>query len=190
MIKSSFFSLFILSLALLLDGVGIVKLTIFAAILHECGHILAYILLLKKIPVIRFSISGISMQFPQQQQKNEVLIIISGPLVNFIICALCYVYIVQVALTSFSLVFFMVNLVLGVLNSLPISFLDGGRLIITILPIKFHRLYYIISNILSVVFIAFLGACTVFLKVGALQKIMLCCFICYFLIKSYKDKLH
>ena len=100
-----------------------------AATIHECGHLLAARLL--KIPVLSLHISVLGAQLrlcdPFLSYKREWLLCAAGPLTSGLLAFFMSM------LGLFFPIFFsklaQISLVLGIVNLLPIGWLDGGRML-------------------------------------------------------------
>ncbi|MCQ2418891.1 MAG: hypothetical protein MJ085_03800 [Clostridia bacterium] len=90
-----------------------------AAGLHETAHIVLCKLLHVKIKAFSLSASGAELTADFKTYLQELLCISAGPAVNFL-CVLLFFRFAYFALFS---------LLLGLYNSLPLSSLDGGRLL-------------------------------------------------------------
>lgn len=89
-----------------------------ACILHEMGHIFAMNF---EISSVTFSASGIKIVpkgYRIKSLREEILILLAGPFVNFILFIIFGV-------SEFGII----NLVLMIYNLLPINSLDGGRIL-------------------------------------------------------------
>ena len=131
---------------------------ILSAALHEIGHILAICLKKGNIKEIAFGIVNIdiasdSYSFSDLENKDELFILLSGPLINLILASI-------LKIIYFYSGYYMVNLIayqnffLGIVNLLPISSLDGGRILYILLC---RKLDFILSekilNIISILFL-------------------------------------
>lgn len=123
-----FIFLVIVFTGLYFDIFNIFKYSLISSILHETGHILAYRICLKKWPDIKISVFGFTMKNNILYSKYYPLILISGPVVNFIISILCYYYLNK-SFTLNCFMFCVINAVIFVLNILPLYYLDGGQLL-------------------------------------------------------------
>ncbi|MEG1779513.1 MAG: hypothetical protein RR263_05365, partial [Oscillospiraceae bacterium] len=138
----------------------------------------------KKLPTVCFSVCGFCMKMPQCSKKEDLIITISGLAFNFFLSITCAVYLYTVKFTGFTLALLCTSSAIGVFNSLPFSFLDGGRIIKLIIPIKYLFIYEKIQNILCLVFAVIL----LFFVVSAdgIQKLSFLCFMVYFVFLSLK----
>ena len=77
-----------LCLLLLADGAGLVRLSLLASLVHESGHILAYLFLLGRWPPLRLTLSGIGLRADglPLSRRQESLLLAAGPLANFVCC--------------------------------------------------------------------------------------------------------
>lgn len=128
------------------------------AILHELGHLLAGIILKlkpKRIEITPFGLAitfeGIGENFNGRVNQKKIAIALAGPLVNLIIIFLAML----IPLGDYKILIIYANLILLLLNLLPIYPLDGGRILKNVLHIKFG--YWIsckisnkVSNIITI----------------------------------------
>ena len=134
----------IIFFALIYDKLNIFLFFIISSILHELGHALACFILKCKCKI---DISPFGFKLTPSlniYSYKKFFILISGPLVNLLICFICY-FILQKQFTLSCYVFMVVNLIIGLFNCLPISFLDGGQILNCICD-----RYYIVENIVNV----------------------------------------
>lgn len=163
-IELSFYFFAICSVFLLFDD-KLFLTTLLASFLHECGHITAIFITGAKISKIK--VNAFSVDIIQDNclpYLKEIFIILSGPILNIMLCILAELIYEFSKIES--LRFFSVqNLIIGVINLLPISSLDGGRVLVIFLK-KYldENVVYRISCIVSVIFIVpifCLGFCAV-----------------------------
>lgn len=121
-------TLVFLAWTLIGDRSGIGISTLLAALLHECGHILAARAL--KIPLrrlridllgARLEVSGRLLSFVE-----EWLLAAAGPLTSLVCAALAFPLWDALPI---SVPFSCASLLLGILNLLPIKSFDGGRML-------------------------------------------------------------
>ena len=105
-------TLFLLALALAVDHTGIVRLGLLCSCLHECGHLLVWVLLTRLPPTLIICPTGfcLSLRGVVLAPKQFIILAAAGPAVN---------------------------LLLGAFNLLPIHGLDGWQ-INSNLGILFH----------------------------------------------------
>ena len=109
-------TLFLLALALAVDHTGIVRLGLLCSCLHECGHLLVWVLL---------------------TPKQFIILAAAGPAVNLVLAAGGIAWLLGHP-ASYRLCYFIAaNLLLGAFNLLPIHGLDGWQ-INSNLGILFH----------------------------------------------------
>lgn len=116
--------------ALFFDGTGILHCCVGAMLLHEGGHVLLYLLLLRRVPLLRLRLGGAALQWGGLAPGGwcEAAILLAGPLANL----LAAVGFLAAALRTASYARYFwggANLLLGAFNLLPLGFLDGGRLL-------------------------------------------------------------
>ena len=129
----SFLFAALLTVMLATDKTGLVLPTFFAVFMHECGHLFAMWILgcaPKKIKLIPASVQITNAAFTDY--KNDFLIAVSGPLVNFILF-LAFYYNYSLFENRLVRYFALINLMLGILNLLPVKGLDGGTVLFSIL---------------------------------------------------------
>ncbi len=134
-IKVSFFAILML-VALTIGHSYISFAAIIAATLHELGHITVARMLNSKLSVLKLGIFGASLStnVEMTSYKNEILIAIAGPLINLV----CVAFMLPCAsrLGDFGQMFLAASIFLGALNLLPISDLDGGRVLFCLIAMR------------------------------------------------------
>lgn len=131
------FSWIIMLIALFLTHSYISIAALIAAALHELGHIIAAKLCDIPLGELRLSIFGAAIT-PKAllcSYKKEIILCVSGPLVN-LACAFLLFPFANVAKNEFLSFFISSSLFLGVLNLLPIHEFDGGRILFCLLSTK------------------------------------------------------
>lgn len=112
-------------------NIHIFSLTFIFIFIHELGHVLSGITLGLKIKKININVLGFSIEFNnygKERRINKIIIDSSGPFVNLII------FIAAIFFKNAEIAY--INLVIVLVNMLPIFPLDGGRIIKTILMYK------------------------------------------------------
>lgn len=124
---------------------------LFAAVLHELGHLACFIWY-GQTP-IDVELNALGMRIKREHDirlslKQEAVVALAGPFVNLLIALLTYVLNVGEVINRA----IMINLVLACFNLLPIFELDGGRALYYFLCMKFEsRTAEVIINVLSVI---------------------------------------
>ncbi len=135
-IRVSFFGVLML-VALVITRSYLSLAALFAAFLHEMGHIAAAKLCNIPLKELKLDIFGASIT-PESSfcsYKQEILLAAAGPAVNLLLCAaLLPFYASSVELCRS---FFVASLFLGGLNLLPIESFDGGRVLYCVLALIF-----------------------------------------------------
>lgn len=102
---------------------------LYACLLHETGHLVAMYVLNQPIKRLVFYGAGIKIVQPPMsiklRMRDELLILSAGCAANFIIAAVSFILNNEV--------FAAVNMLIGIFNLLPLIFLDGGKIILTLL---------------------------------------------------------
>lgn len=158
-VEYSFFLM--LSFALLLGAESIVDLLIYSA-LHEFGHFFMLIICGGRPDSLRLSYYGLALKYSSQLSKaKESLVLLAGPLVN---------------LLFYVLMRNEINLLLFVLNMLPVYPIDFGRVI---------RLFsYRLSRVLGCITLVLLIPLAVYMLI-AYKSFSLIFIVCYLIIYSF-----
>ncbi len=139
--------LIIIIAALLLDTTMLTIMFLFAALLHEIGHLIAIILCKCKIIRIKFTVFGGVIKYHNYESKvKDIIIALSGPFMGFI-----------AAYISAKLGFFTfsgANLILSTVNLIPVMPLDGGT--VAMLIFKNYSFISVIIKIIITLFAIFL----------------------------------
>ncbi len=127
--ETSFLCVAIMSAVLILDESNRVLFCFVSALIHECGHLFAMYCFSIKPDRIKLRLFDIVINADTDKSlMADFLITVSGPLFNFIAAFFFY---------FFSKTLFVINLVLGVFNLLPIDTFDGGHALSLLLCVKF-----------------------------------------------------
>ena len=123
--------LFGLAFLLAWDGTGLLRLGLACALLHECGHILAYRMLLGDWPLVEVSARGLSIPLrgTPLPPKIELPLAVAGPLTNLALCAAAWLWMQWRGASWWGYWFVAVNLLVGGSNLLPLPGLDGWRIL-------------------------------------------------------------
>ena len=125
-------ALFWLSVVLVLDGTGLVRISFWCALLHECGHITAYRLLQRGWPRLKISPFGIclSMRGVFLSADRELILASAGPMVNLSLSGAGILWMRYLSGYSWRGYWFAsINLLVGCSNLLPLPGLDGARIL-------------------------------------------------------------
>lgn len=150
----SFLFAAVIAFMLATDRTGLVIPTFFAVFIHETGHLFAMWLLgcrpksIRLIPASVQIIRGFS-----SRPYGEAVVALCGPAANiavFLSLLLNYYY----CSSENSLIFGLLNLIIGVFNLLPVSGLDGGTLLASALarvmdPQKAEGIVKIITAVMA-----------------------------------------
>lgn len=117
--KVPFLSVAVMSCVLILDESFKVCACFIAAIIHECGHLIAMYITGKRPKSIKVSLFDICIQADTHRgDMNDLFITLSGPVFNLLFAAVLY---------PFSFKLFACNIVIAVFNLLPVETFDGGH---------------------------------------------------------------
>lgn len=128
-----------ITLSLFLDKSGVAGIGLLAVVFHESGHLLMMRAL--KIPpeCISMNLFGLEIQQKKTHKRSyrqDALISIAGPAVNVIAFAVCWsAYYATSSLYLANLG--AANLLLAILNGLPVGPLDGGQALYALLCSKY-----------------------------------------------------
>ena len=96
--------------------------TLFSVILHEAAHLFILLTFGCKIRKIKFTIGEIGIEYITPPDKtSSILSLLAGPITNLIVSYFFFCF-------GFELLFGL-NLILGIVNLLPIIGLDGGSIV-------------------------------------------------------------
>lgn len=129
----SFFFCAVFTVMLAFDRTGLILPTFFAVLAHETGHIFAMWLLdcePKQIRLIPASIQVVSSF--SNRYRNDIIVALFGPLLNFVLFA-TLIFNYFAFKNQLVLYYALLNLIVGVFNSLPVLGLDGGTILYSVL---------------------------------------------------------
>ena len=177
-IKVSVGAILMLASMMISDRTEIFILYIFSATLHECGHLLAAMLLKIRIKEIKFEFSGVRICTDEalSSYKGEFLLAAAGPFVNLICLTISVAYFSLLGInveeaslfteaflfdggytTVGAVGFFALSALLqGGINLLPVASFDGGRMLYCIVAMFFsekaaQRLLNLFSSLCALV---------------------------------------
>ena len=181
----SFFFAAVITVMLATDRTGLLIPTLFAVIIHEIGHLFAMWLLEcapKRIKLIPASVQ-ITNSF-SKKYDNDIKIAICGPLVNLVLFAVLYINYITFKNENV-LNYALINLLVFFFNSLPVSGLDGGTVLYTLLLKKYDiNKAALTVKIITVVFGAALLFAAIVLTIKGRLNISLYIIAVYLLIMS------
>lgn len=150
-----------LSFAVLLGAESIIDLLIYSA-LHESGHFFVLLICGGKPDSLKLSYYGLALKYSTPLSKTkECLVLLAGPFVNLVL---------------YLLLKNEINLLLFVLNMLPVYPIDFGRVI---------RLFsYRLSKVLGCITLALLIPLAVYMFV-VYKSFSLIFIVCYLIIYSF-----
>lgn len=111
------------------DASGWLRLSLWAAFLHEAGHIAVYFLQMHRMPVIEVTLTGFCMRVCQTlTARQRFWLAAAGPAMNFFLAAVWTVRLEQQATIRGS-AFWAANVLTGMLNLIPVQPLDGAQML-------------------------------------------------------------
>lgn len=119
-----------LYLLLYFDASGFLRVGLWAAALHELGHILVYGALFRHLPRIDVTLTGFCMRLQGEEisPSQTFWLAAAGPGMNVLLAALAYALLERQATVRTS-AFLAANLLTGAFNLLPIPPLDGAQML-------------------------------------------------------------
>ena len=185
---------FLLSLCLLAvlfrDGMGIVGDGLLAIFLHEAGHTLLYVLLLRQRPVLQIGFGGIALRWNTAgvSARRQAMILLAGPAAN-LFTALFFLLLCGQQFRMSVWLFAVANMLLGVFNLLPLGFLDGGGLLeLFLLSFLSVRRSQTVMQLCETVCLLLLSAFLLFFTTDWTVRIALLSFLGYYCCKSFCAK--
>ena len=115
--------------------------TCFFAIIHELGHLFTLNKFGVKICKLKISLFGANIKtesFKRISIKKEIIILLSGPLINLCLSAVLYFVNLIIENIDFNNLI-SINLGLGIFNLLPFYNFDGGKIIEILLKSKLNE---------------------------------------------------
>ena len=132
----SFLFVAVVSLMLATDKTGLALPTLFAVSFHEIGHLLAMWMIGKPPKSIRLIPASVQItRNISDTYKSDIKVALAGPIVNFILFVTLYInYLIfgNEGILYYSLI----NLIIGVFNLLPVTGLDGGTVLFSLIAKK------------------------------------------------------
>lgn len=123
----------IIILYILTKNIKVFAISFIFILLHELGHAITGIILGLKIKKININVFGLSIEFEnygKERLNNKIIIDMSGPAINII------TFIIAVIFKNEEIAY--INILLAIINLLPIYPLDGGRIVKNLL-LKSHN---------------------------------------------------
>ena len=123
----------IIILYILTKNIELFAMSFIFILLHELGNAITGVILGLKIKKININVLGLSIEFEnygKERINNKIIIDMAGPVINIIS------FIIAVILKKEEIVY--INILLAIINLLPIYPLDGGRIVKNLL-LKKHN---------------------------------------------------
>lgn len=179
----SFPFLALITTLLLLDSNSTVCWGIWAAFIHECGHVFAMILKKCHPSQIHFRAFSIDIMDTSETKRgygSDFFILFAGPLAN-LISAIFLSFFCNLFQISFLQFFVYANMFLAIFNLLPIESLDGGQIVLNLLLRKFEiktaeKVTFLLS-IFTLFPLVFLGVCILLQSQYNFSLLFLSCYL-------------
>ena len=129
----SFLFMAVLTVMLATDKTGFMLPTLFAIIMHEAGHLFAMWVL--DVAPKRIKLIPASVQITAditRRYKTDIAVSLCGPLTNLLLFAVLYINFISFK-NEAVLVYALINLIIGAFNLLPVTGLDGGTILFSVL---------------------------------------------------------
>lgn len=123
----------IIILYILTKNIKVFAISFIFILLHELGHAITGVILGLKIKKININVFGLSIEFEnygKERLNNKIIIDMAGPAINII------TFIIAVIFKNEEIAY--INILLAIINLLPIYPLDGGRIVKNLL-LKSHN---------------------------------------------------
>ncbi len=131
--------LFVAVIALMLAGdkTGLALPTLFAVMVHELGHIFAMWLLESTPKSIRLIPASVQItRSMSSKYKNDIIVSLTGPAVNLVLFLTLYIN--HIAFKNEVVLYYsLINLIVGLFNLLPVTGLDGGAALFSVIAKKY-----------------------------------------------------
>ena len=132
----SFLFAAVITLMLATDRTGYILPTLFASMVHEAGHLFA--MWVKDCAPKKIKLIPASVQITRpvgSNYKTDIDVALCGPIVNIVLfLTLFFNYLAFRNQTT--LMFALLNLIIGIFNLLPLSGLDGGTVLFSLIAQK------------------------------------------------------
>lgn len=130
--------LFVALVAFLLasDRTGLALPTLFAVLIHEIGHLFAMWLLECSPKSIRLIPASVQItRSITTVYRNDILIALAGPVINILL--FCVLYLNFITYKNTTVLYYAgINLIVALFNLMPVSGLDGGTVLFSIIAKK------------------------------------------------------
>lgn len=166
--------------ALIFDRLNIFLFLLCSSILHELGHMASYGILVG-VPNIKATIFGIKLKSNLLYGTKKVVVLASGPFVNFIIIIICQIMLSKHFYLQIY-IFMCVNLVIMLFNLLPISFLDGGQILSAIIDNYYIEKVLNIGSLFLILSIIIIFSADIYYSLCAISI-----FLIYFILNTLND---
>ena len=165
-IKISFLFMATLCVLLMCDKTGLVLPMLFAVFLHEMAHLSVMWVSRCAPKEINLCPGGVQILASTVKNKPEILILLSGPVINILLFIILWFPFDKTSHTSV-LEFAVINLIYGVFNLIPVRNLDGGSIVEIILTefLGFQKAR-IILNIITIAFAVFILLLALFFSIN------------------------
>lgn len=189
----SFPFLTIVTLLFFIDNNGTIILGVFAALVHELGHIFAMIIKKNRPSQIKFrafDISIIDKNRGKRSYNDDLFIFVAGPVANIIFCVVLYF---SYKITGYSWLIKPIfeNFFIAIFNILPIESLDGGQIFFNLLcrklSIKVANKFVVLISFMILLPISAVGFYILIISKYNFSLLLLSCYLMGILLLRHKD---
>lgn len=129
----SFLFIAVVTLMLACDRTGLALPTLFAVFMHETGHLFAMWMLDCAPKSIRLIPASVQItNSVAHRYRKDIIVAVMGPLVNLVLFGTLYFNYLAFK-NNITLVYALINLIVGAFNLLPVNGLDGGTILFSLI---------------------------------------------------------
>lgn len=159
----------LIALMLACDKTGMISVSLITVILHEMGHLIALYAYKRPPRKIILRLCGVQMSQAMlfESAVSEIIVAAAGPAANLFVSAA----LLPLCEHRFFAALCAAGIVIGAFNLIPLSGLDGGDILHSILSEKFSvRTVYITTYIVNITIILAMVILGAFLALGPLNN--------------------
>lgn len=149
----SFLFMAVVTVMLATDRTGMILPSLFAVIMHEIGHLFTMWVLDCAPKQIRLIPASVQITTDiTNRYKTDIAVALCGPFTNFLLFGVLYFNYLAFK-NEITLCYALINLVIGLFNLLPVTGLDGGTVLFSVLAkhIEYSRARLVVRIITLIV---------------------------------------